>query len=145
MEPLQVASVSGPAGVAVEPLQQAEQHRLAMVPASWRGHQQSRLTMASAARLGHHLAVKQAEQHRLAMVPASWWRHQQSRLTMVPGRWRGAELATRSCCVLPLRGSRLRSTAAAGRTGGSGANTWLRVPSQIDLYNQYRKATNFPY
>ena len=58
----QVASLSGPAGVAVEPLQQAEQHRLAMVPASWRGHQQSRLTMASAARLGHHLVVKQAEQ-----------------------------------------------------------------------------------
>ena len=33
---------------------------------SWRGHQQSRLTMAFAARLGHHLAVKQAEQHRLS-------------------------------------------------------------------------------
>ena len=64
MEPLQVARLSGPPGVAAEPLQQAEQHRLAMARKSWRGHQESRLTMASAGRLGHHLAAKQAEQHR---------------------------------------------------------------------------------
>ena len=61
MEPLQVASLLRAAEAAVEPLQQAEQHRLAMVPANWRSQKQSRLTMALAARLGHHLAVKQTE------------------------------------------------------------------------------------
>ena len=74
--------------LAVEPLQQAEQHRLTMVPATWRGHQQSRLTLAFAARLEHHGAVKQAEKHLLAMAS---------------DRRRGHELAVSFCCSLPLR------------------------------------------
>ena len=60
-EPLQVASLVRPAEVAVEPLQQAEQHRLAMVPGNWRSQKQSRLTMTLAARLEHHLTVKQTD------------------------------------------------------------------------------------
>ena len=63
-EPLQVASLVRPAEVAVEPLQQAEQHRLAMVPGNWRSQKQSRLTMTLAARLGHHLTVKQSDATR---------------------------------------------------------------------------------
>ena len=63
-EPLQVASLLRPAEVAVEPLQQAEQHRLAMVPGNWRSQKQSRLTMSLAARLGHHLTVKQSDATR---------------------------------------------------------------------------------
>ena len=59
-----LASLLRPAEVAVEPLQQAEQHRLAMVPGNWRSQKQSRLTMTLAARLGHHLTVKQTAQTR---------------------------------------------------------------------------------
>ena len=92
--PLQVARLSGPPGVA-------------MTRKSWRGQQQSRLRTDLARRLGHHLAVKQGEQHCL---------------TMAPDRRRGHELAMPFRCVLPLRRSKVRSIAAAGRTAGSGAN-----------------------
>ena len=64
VESLQVASLLRPAEAAVEPLQQAEQHRLAMVPVNWRSQKQSRLTMSLAARLGHHLTVKQTDATR---------------------------------------------------------------------------------
>ena len=56
-----MASTVRQAEVAVELFEQAEQHRLAMVPGNWRSQKQSRLTMTLAARLEHHLTVKQTD------------------------------------------------------------------------------------
>ena len=110
-EVLQVASRSGPVGVAAEPLQPAEQHRLsrALGPYHLPTAMQNRSASACRgmtngprlvpARLAHHLAVKQPEQHRLAMATAAHLRlhlatkqAEERRWAMVPARWRNLQL-----------------------------------------------------
>ena len=177
---------------------------MAMVPACWRSHQQSRLTMAPQAPLllgqRHPLSGRRRRPRAGRCGPGAWFRQPAAApthtlkghilnpkavpttisfpspmslilwpLTTPRGsmprhltrslrsskNWMQQQADEHRCehlarlqaeqSRLPLRRSRFGSTAAAGRTGGSRANTRLRIPSHVDLSNEYRKAKNLLY